>query len=158
MNLSEHLLTCLAEECGEVMEILYLDPSNEDELEYELNDIVSVAHLLNDNKIISVDLRPTNTQTSESEKTGVQYRNIFSLVSKIHYFTCKSLRFGLNGIKPNSIRLNKAELDLFLESLVTVLGNNNSDIKLWDRSELKVKEEKVVAHYKLAIENNTLKV
>ena len=53
---TNHLLTCLAEECGEVMEAMYLEPDNKEKIEYELNDIIAVAHLLYDKDIVCSDL------------------------------------------------------------------------------------------------------
>jgi hypothetical protein len=115
MNLKEHLLTCLAEECGEVMEILYLEPGNKQKLEHELNDIVSVAHLLKDNDFVVGDLEPTITVISDRYKIGVLRNDIFFHVKEIHYYACKALRFGLNDKKPNSVHTNKDELEFFIE-------------------------------------------
>ena len=159
MDLKEHLLLCLIEECGEVKDILYLEPDNDKELEHELNDIISVAHLLHDNDFVTVNLNLIKKNPSQKYKTGVLHRDIFFYINEIHYFACKAGRFGLQHRKPNnSSRTNKQEIEFFLEELITLLKSDDCYLNLWDRDRLKIKEHKVVAHYKLAIENNTLKV
>ena len=156
MNFQEHLLTCLAEECGEVMDILYLEPDQKDKLEYELNDIVSVAHMLHDNDFVVGDLNPRGSESSHKYWTGDFGRDMYFLAKEIHYFTCKSLRFGLYDYKPGSSRSNKMELEHLISQLILLLKNNKLGVHLWEREKLKTKEKKVIANCELAIKNKTL--
>lgn len=161
MDLKEHLLVCLAEECGEVKDVLYLDTNNTKKLEYEVNDIISVAHLLHDEDIIISNLEPISGGLSDYYGKDIKHdfnRVLFKIVKDIHYFTCKAIRFGLNDTKPNSTRTNRVEIEFALNQLVFLLKESKSKLNLWDRDKLSAKEEKVKTHCELAIKNNTLQV
>jgi len=67
-----HFLTCLAEECGEVMEVMYLDPNNKEKIGHELNDIIAVAHLLHDKDILRVNLEVKQSETISNKRNNKQ--------------------------------------------------------------------------------------
>jgi len=111
-----HLLTCLAEECGEVMEAMFLEPDNREKIEYELNDIIGVAHLLHDKDIVCANLdNPRIPLPSSSNK------DIYTCVKEIQYFTHKSIRFGLLNFKQNSSKRNIDELSRLIQNLVALV-------------------------------------
>jgi len=129
-----HLLTCLAEECGEVMELIYLEPNNKKKIEQEMNDIIGVAHILYSKDIICADLNPVE----------VSHRNncnhpLFRCIKDIQYFSHKAIRFGLLDAKPNSLKRNIDELKYLLHTLVSLISASNR-FSLWENHDTKVKK------------------
>lgn len=129
---TNHLLTCLAEECGEVMEAMYLKPNNKEKIEHELNDIIAVAHLLHDKDIVCADLEPNGTPTANDSS-----HPIFECVKDIQYFSHKAIRFGLLDTKPNSSRRNIDELKYLLHTL-TLLMSTGDTFNLWKSHNIKI--------------------
>ncbi len=129
-----HLLTCLAEECGEVMELLYLDPSNKEKIEQELNDIIAVAHILYDKDIICANFEPKKILPDNIKEA---IHPIFECIKNIQYFTHKSIRFGLLDSKPNSKRRNIDELKYLLNSLSSIIFSSNN-YELWESHNAKI--------------------
>jgi len=85
MNVSEHLLSCLAEECGEVMQNAskslrfglddrnVLDPTgptNRERLVDELNDLIGVADMLSDRGMIPKNWRDQEKQDVKQHKVA----------------------------------------------------------------------------------------
>jgi NTP pyrophosphatase (non-canonical NTP hydrolase) len=85
MNVSEHLLTCLAEECGEVIQNAgkslrfglddrnVLDPTgstNRERLVDELNDLIGVADMLADRGMIPKNWRDQEKQDGKQRKVA----------------------------------------------------------------------------------------
>lgn len=128
---TNHLLTCLAEECGEVMEAMFLEPDNKEKIEHELNDIIAVAHLLHDKDILCANLEAKQSDTVDNT------RSIFECVKNIQYFTHKAIRFGLDDTKPNSSRKNRDELYLLLWQLVQLITSDSS-LNLWENFNIKI--------------------
>ncbi len=148
---TNHLLTCLAEECGEVMELLYLEPENTKNIEYELNDLLSVANLLHKENILNSKLIQISTLIVHKDQDNNSYKNIYVCIKNIQYFTHKAIRFTLFDIKPNSKKRNIDEIKLLLEKLV-VLIQADSKLNIWNINELKPKQEKVLTYLKIAEE------
>jgi len=141
-----HFLTCLAEECGEVMEVMYLDPNNKGKIEHELNDIIAVAHLLHDKDILCVNLEVKQGETLDNS------RSIYECVKNIQYFTHKSIRFGLSDTNPNSSRRNCDELHFSLWQLAQLIASDSS-FNLWESFNVKI--VKVLKYFDYA-KRNTL--
>jgi hypothetical protein len=114
---TNHLLTCLAEECGEVMKIMFLEPDNKGKIEHELNDIIAVAHLLHNKDIVCADL-DGNDMLTKSNNTNL----IFECVGNIQHVSHKAIRFGLLDTKPNSQRKNIDEVKYLLHTLVLLIS------------------------------------
>jgi len=136
----DHLLTCLAEECGEVMEAMFLEPDNKEKIEYELNDIIGVTHLLHDEDIVCANLDKPRVSVS-----GVSNKDIYTCVKDIQHFTHKSIRFGLLNSKPNSNRRNLDELTTLLQKLVLLIYSSK-EYNLYENFD--AKKEKVLKFMK----------
>jgi len=145
---TNHLLTCLAEECGEVMEAMFLEPNNKEKIEYELNDIIAVAHLLHDKDILCADLEAKQSETLDDA------RSIFECVKNTQYFTHKAIRFGLDDTKPDSNKRNRDELHFLLNQLVQFIASSGS-YKLWENFDIKT--TKVLKYLDYA-KRNTLNI
>ena len=118
----DHLLTCLAEECGEVMEAMFLEPDNKEKIEYELNDIIGVAHLLCEKDIVCANLdKPRGLESW----LDLREEDIFICVKNIQYFTHKAIRFGLLNSHPNSKMRNIDEIQILLEKLIYFLHGSS---------------------------------
>ena len=131
-----HLLTCLAEECGEVMKALYTADivsvdENKDEIEYELNDLFTVADILKEEGFLSKD-----EVAVEKDKIF----SIFEIVNEIQYNTHKAVRFGLDDMKPGGNNTNKENIEELLTQLKVWIKENDF-VTLWGSNQKK--KEKV---------------
>jgi len=145
----QYFLTCLAEECGEIMEILFLKPDSLSELELEINDLFGVAELLKEKKIIDFYLdRSSNFYSTESKEETL--KRIYKIVYDIQTLSHKSLRFGIDNINPYLNETNKRLLEQSLFSLVVTV-NGFGFISIY--SDFDKKKHKVLKYLKISKEN-----
>jgi len=114
------------------MEIMFLEPDDEEKIEYELNDIIGVAHLLHSKDIVCADLDSNRNLTK-----GNNTRLIFKCVKDIQYFSHKAIRFGLLDTKPNSKRRNIDDLKHLLYTLVLLISADET-YSLWEEHNTKI--------------------
>ena len=140
---TNHLLTCLAEECGEVMELLYLTPDDHQEIEHELNDILAVAQVLYDKGILEKCVSDVAERCNQ--------KDIFECIKDIQYFSHKAIRFGLLDAKPMSLLNNKDQISR-LSSGLGSLVDQSIVYSLWDNHGAKI--DKVLSHIEYAQKNH----
>lgn len=140
---TNHLLTCLAEECGEVMELLYLAPDDHKKIEHELNDILAVVQILQNKGIIDKYVSDVAERSNQ--------KDIFECIKDIQYFSHKAIRFGLLDVKPMSLINNKDQISR-LSSVLGSLVDQSIQYSLWDNHGAKI--DKVLSHIEYAQKNH----
>lgn len=130
MNLQEHILVCLLEECNEIQEVIFEEKYKK--LKLETNDLFGVVEVLKLNKIIEFNYIYKNESNMESIENNLKYLN--KLINKLFYFTSKTLRFGFES-KHNDINRhgnNKEEIEYYLQKINRSINylkySNNFDI------------------------------
>ena len=136
-----HLLTCLAEECGEAMKELYLNLHVNEKLNIELNDVVAVAELLRELDIINPDLEANSIPNQKIDEA------LYTCLSDIQFYTHKSIRFGLYSTHPSQERRNVDNIHSSLHALILIMDSREDLSVNKDHSK---KKDKVIHYLELA--------
>lgn len=162
MNLLEHLLVTLSEECMEAMEALYTDTKDCD-IVAELRDIIAVADMINNSGGLNVLLPLHNSIVIGRDYSTVE-SDLHKVLLKIQYFISKSLRFGLTDVKPGSDKSNEQELESLMREYayhIQILARKNPVVKytaIYDADKIAAKQNKVLSNMAFAIKQGTLQV
>jgi len=144
----QYFLTCLAEECGEIMELMFLDSDNSTKIELELNDIIAVATILDERNIIPL-MMPVLQDGPKSNST----KEIYSVLKDILHVTHKSLRFGLLDLEPQTSIKNITKLQRLIPELINLI-HFHCDYELWENHT--AKKDKVLEYYDYAKISNQI--
>lgn len=111
MTKVEHLLVVIAEECGEIIS----DFLNQKDITYESADLLGAIQLFEEYQPLS---RVKNTLVNDI--------NLYiNDLSKLQYFICKSLRFGLDDFHPETEVQNIVEIEMIIENIKVYINNLN---------------------------------
>lgn len=133
-----YYLASFSEEAGEVMDLLYLDSKNKDEIEHEINDIIAVAEILVREEYIHF-----NFNLDRSRKIiNISDKQLFTELKNIHYFSSKAIRFGLLDTKPKSDITNKEQIESCMNNLLAIVAQR-PELKIWRMEEREYKRNKV---------------
>ncbi len=144
----DYFITCLAEEGGEIMELLYLEPACHSQIEVEVNDLIAVADLLHERNVLSFTLEPI---VVVGEMYNTQ-KELFTCVNKIQYFAHKSLRFCIDDSHPQSNITNREQINKLLNELIELIYHD-ININTWSKAELQPKKDKVLRFLEEARKN-----
>jgi len=140
MNLNEHLLIVLSEECTEIIELI-VDGGN---VKDEVNDLMGCYEL-------SIEEKMFPKITDYNNKIISNYE-IMKHLLKVQYFISKSLRFGLNECYPGSHTRNYDEI---LTNLTPVFSRFKS---ILDPELIENKKSKIKHFIGFSIQNECLKI
>jgi len=155
MNIEEHLLVVLSEECTEILtEIIEnitsqykttenkINKANENQtIKYEMNDLFAVAELLQEYGTI---------QFCKKETKIVNLYDTQLLLLKLQYYISKSLRFGINEAYPDTNVSNKEEI----ENCLFYIFDTYSEI--YEKDLIQAKKNKVRKFMDYAKDKKTL--
>ena len=146
-KMDRYLITCLAEECGEVLELLYTNKLKKNLVEeeiFEINDLLGVANLINKKDIIKLELNSLLKDEDEYNKIinkKEKLRDILNnKINKLQYLLFKSLRFGLENKYKEELN-NKKQIEIKFQEIISILNILDKDIikeDMWEKKEEKV--------------------
>ena len=131
------------------MELLYLEPYNIKDIEYELNDLLSVANLLYKEKILNTKTYTISTIVLQIHEDTNMHKEIYKCLSSILYHAHKAIRFGGFSSIPSSTKSNYNNMELHLNSLVSYI-QHLPDLNIWNINDLLPKQEKVLLNLSIA--------